>query len=429
MSNCVQFSICSHRKVQWVKWVNRTWKLLSSRLKDPSGFDMKVKTERAAQSLVSAPLAAIHRIQRSKSTTTMVRSPCTFLVWQMIASQSVWFRQRLFIHFPFQHISNSCVDLFFRQHPHKLSSKINEINTSGVYIRHFDPCPPMIEFKDIGIVFVKKENIQKSLEYRRTKSFDPTGGMCIRFRLLVCFSLQSILIFCFFFFFIFVCWNPHSFYAGGFEHVAKPQLIDLHCLRLCFQVLRRKDGEDGYYPLGHAVSRKIMDKKSHGLLNIVELSSTMSQAQGGDKILLFCDRVKREDISIIFYEEEQAANDGVPKRIWERALNYKNCKSMVVHHQYAIKFNAPSYKDPYLAEARQTYIQLHRPSDDEFSTPLPFYFVPNDQTTKSTYSSKSLLFLSFFLLFCFFFFGIALWICRFIQMWFSWVYFFQAYTW
>lgn len=118
----------------------------------------------------------------------------------------------------------------------------------------------------------------------------------------------------------------------------------------------------------------------------------MSQAQGGDKILMFCDRVKREDIAIIFYEEKQTV-DG-PKRTWEYKLNEKNCKSMTIHHQYGIKFNTPSYKHPDITEARQAFIQLHRPSDNEYSKPIPFEFVPNDQTTKSMFSYVGNIYLS-----------------------------------
>lgn len=170
----------------------------------------------------------------------------------------------------------------------------------------------------------------------------------------------------------------------------KPQLIDLHCVRLCFHVLGKKRANSETYDctIGFAVSKKILDKKSHGLLNIVELSSTMSQAQGGDKILIFCDRVKREDIAIVFYEEEQTVNG--PKRVWECELNYRNCKSMLIHHQYGIRFVTPSYKDPHIREARPTFIQLRRPSDNECSKPMPFEFVPNDQTTKSMSKSESL---------------------------------------
>lgn len=34
----------------------------------------------------------------------------------------------------------------------------------------------IIEFKDIGIVFVKKENIKSSLEGRKKRKIDPTQG-------------------------------------------------------------------------------------------------------------------------------------------------------------------------------------------------------------------------------------------------------------
>lgn len=170
-------------------------------------------------------------------------------------------------------------------------------------------------------------------------------------------------------------------HTGGWDHIKKPQFIDLHCVRLCFQVLGKIDSTDFNKSLGSAVSHKILDKKSHCSLNIVDLSSMMSQAQGGDKIMIFCDRVKREDISILFYEEEQTADGS--KRTWNCELNHKNCKSMLIHHQYGIRFNTPSYKDPDIREARHTFIQLHRPSDNEYSKPMPFEFVPNDQMTKS----------------------------------------------
>ena len=157
----------------------------------------------------------------------------------------------------------------------------------------------------------------------------------------------------------------------------------MHCLRLCFQVIGQIESGSKKLDLRieWAVSNKIMDKKSHGLLNIVELS-----AQGGDKILIFCDRVKREDISIIFYEEEQTANG--PKRIWEREVNYENCKSMLIHLQYGIKFTTPSYRNTDIMEARHAFIQLHRPSDNKFSKPLEFEFVPSNQMTKSKNSRK-----------------------------------------
>lgn len=34
-----------------------------------------------------------------------------------------------------------------------------------------------VEFKDIGIIFVKRENIKNSLEERRKANIDPTNGV------------------------------------------------------------------------------------------------------------------------------------------------------------------------------------------------------------------------------------------------------------
>lgn len=164
----------------------------------------------------------------------------------------------------------------------------------------------------------------------------------------------------------------------------KLRLIDLHRVRLCFQVLgKTTDSPTFNFFVGYAVSDEVLNKKTHNLLNIVELSSTMSQARGGDKILIFCNHIKRDDIAIIFYEEEKTMNGR--KRVWECELNYKNCNSMLIHHQYAIKFLTPCYKDPNIKKAQQTFIQLRRPSDNECSEPIQFEFVPNDQITKSTY--------------------------------------------
>lgn len=171
-------------------------------------------------------------------------------------------------------------------------------------------------------------------------------------------------------------------FTGGWAHIDQPQHINLHCLRLCFQVLT-KIADSQYVILGHAVSNEIMDKKSHGLPKIVEISTTKSPVQGGERILLFCDRVKRNDISIIFYEEEKIGN--VIRRVWEHELKHENSKSLRIHHQFGIAFHTPSYKDLSIDEARQTFIQLYRPSDQEYSEPLKFEFTPNKQKTRSTF--------------------------------------------
>lgn len=73
----------------------------------------------------------------------------------------------------------SIIPLFhFRQHPHKLSSK-NQVSdkSGGAYItKRMIQQSAVIEFKDIGIIFIKKADIKASLEIRKKTNIDPTAG-------------------------------------------------------------------------------------------------------------------------------------------------------------------------------------------------------------------------------------------------------------
>lgn len=65
-----------------------------------------------------------------------------------------------------------------RQHPHKLSTK-NKILEGGIYaLRKQINGSAIIEFKDIGIVAIKKQDIKTSLEERLKMKVDPTNGRC-----------------------------------------------------------------------------------------------------------------------------------------------------------------------------------------------------------------------------------------------------------
>lgn len=156
----------------------------------------------------------------------------------------------------------------------------------------------------------------------------------------------------------------------------RQQKIDLHCVRLCFQLFSERKcestGKSIYTPLcGCVVSNPIMDKKSHGSLKMVELSSSKSSAAGGDRIMIFTDRIKREDIDVVFYEEDSEKNV-----IWKQTINYKNSTKLRIHHQYGISLVTPEYRDIDIQDPRKAFIQLYRPSDSEFSEPFMFEFVP-----------------------------------------------------
>ena len=53
-------------------------------------------------------------------------------------------------------------------------------------------------------------------------------------------------------------------------------------------------------PLNPVVSNTIFDAKAHKDLSIMELSDDNAPIEGGKKILLFCEKISKDDIEIHF---------------------------------------------------------------------------------------------------------------------------------
>lgn len=166
------------------------------------------------------------------------------------------------------------------------------------------------------------------------------------------------------------------FVSGGWDNISRPHLFDLHCVRLCFEMFACDNtGKVINRPIAHVLSIPILDKKSSGSLKIVEISTPSASVMGGDKIIILCDKVKLQEISVLFYEEDDDGNI-----IWKEEINHKNSTSMKVHHQYAISLQSPKYWEFDIIQPRSAFIQLVRSKDNEFSEPIPFEFVPNPQS-------------------------------------------------
>ena len=114
-------------------------------------------------------------------------------------------------------------------------------------------------FANVGIQCVKKKDVAASLKDRQNINVDP-------------FKL-------------------------GFNHINQP--MNLNAIRLCFQVFLRIPGRNPLV-VQPVVSAVIRDRKSHGDLNIVAISDNWSPVEGGKKILLFCEKVVRDDIQVHF---------------------------------------------------------------------------------------------------------------------------------
>ncbi|KAI5633865.1 rel-like DNA-binding domain-containing protein [Phthorimaea operculella] len=275
----------------------------------------------------------------------------------------------------------SCVtrDAPHKPHPHNLVGR--DRCDKGVCTQKVDVTPEnnRFAFSNLGIQCVKRRDIAEALKVReelrvdpfRTKpgynrfAFSNLGIQCVkRSDIAEALKVREELRV-----------DP---FRTGYGHRNQPQSIDLNAVRLCFQVFiigRQR------HSLPPVVSDVIYDKKAMSDLQILRISSSAGPARGGQDLILLCEKVTREDISVVFYEErriEGAGDGGASAVVWEAAANV-----ILVHKQYAIAFTAPPYRDPQAREHVEVFIQLKRPTDNARSTGIAYTYIPDYQGTAS----------------------------------------------
>lgn len=109
-------------------------------------------------------------------------------------------------------------------------------------------------------------------------------------------------------------------------------------MRLCFQVFLESSEHKGKFtvPLDPVVSDPIFDKKGIQDLAISDISHTSCPVSGGTKIMLFCEKVAKDDVQVRFFEVDMQG-----KLLWEANGEFQPCN---VHKQVAISFRAPPYR-------------------------------------------------------------------------------------
>uniref|UniRef100_A0A8D8IJI5 Embryonic polarity protein dorsal n=1 Tax=Culex pipiens TaxID=7175 RepID=A0A8D8IJI5_CULPI len=228
----------------------------------------------------------------------------------------------------------SCVtkDPPYRAHPHNLVGK--DGCKEGVCTVVLNSATMSYTFNNLGIQCVKKKDIEGALKTREKLRVDP--------------------------------------YKTGFGHVKQLATIDLNAVRLCFQVFIEGQQPGRFSePLQPVVSDVIYDKKAMSELVICKLSHVTAPTAGGKEIIILCEKVTKEDISVRFYEER----DG--RIVWEDVGEFQHNN---VHKQVAICFRTPRYHTLETSQPVMVNIQLRRPSDGATSEPLPFELLPLDAT-------------------------------------------------
>ncbi|KAL7301394.1 hypothetical protein TKK_0005839 [Trichogramma kaykai] len=224
----------------------------------------------------------------------------------------------------------SCVtkDPPYRPHPHSLVGKEN--CRKGVCTVQFPQDTMTITFDKLGVQCVKKKEIEEALRVREEIRVDP--------------------------------------FKTGFDHKKNPSSIDLNVIRLCFQVfVMNKEGKFNR-GLAPVVSEPIYDKKANSDLMICKMSHCSASVHGGTEMIILCERVNKDDIQIVFYEESNG------KVIWEGLGDFTPPQ---VHKQVGISFRTPAYHDPMIDRTVHAYVQLRRPSDGMTSESIQFNFLPS----------------------------------------------------
>ncbi|XP_017107132.2 dorsal-related immunity factor Dif isoform X3 [Drosophila bipectinata] len=223
----------------------------------------------------------------------------------------------------------SCVtsDEPYRAHPHWLVSKEEaDACKSGIYSKRLPPEERRLVLQKVGIQCAKKLDMRESLVKRERMNVDPFGAK--------------------------------------FDHKDQIDKINRYELRLCYQGFIKK------VPLDPIVSSPIYGKSNE--LAIVRLCSCSAPASGGTGIIMWCERVAKDDIEVVFYETDRDGHE-----IWSEIAEFKPTD---VFKQTSIAFKTPRYKNPEITTSVNVKLKLVRPSDKATSAPLQFEYYPKTDT-------------------------------------------------
>ena len=117
------------------------------------------------------------------------------------------------------------------------------------------------------------------------------------------------------------------------------------------------------------VSNIIHDRKADVELSIVDCSDNCADVTGGKKILIFCEKVVKDDIEVRFdYTDE----GGLVHTL------HGNFTPSQVHKQYGIAFTTPAFTSQRIVQKVQAEMYLYKRSTSDRSNSIDFYFLPKD---------------------------------------------------
>ncbi|PBC34834.1 nuclear factor NF-kappa-B p100 subunit isoform X1 [Apis cerana] len=149
--------------------------------------------------------------------------------------------------------------------------------------------------------------------------------------------------------------------------------VNLNSVALCFQAFIL-DQNEIMRPITNPIySHPINNLKSAltGELKICRIDKHTSSVEGAEEVFILVEKVGKKNIKVKFFELNEDDYE-----IW---CDYGRFSELDVHHQYAIVFRTPPYRDLNITTPKEVFIQLERPSDGDCSEPIKFIYKPSDR--------------------------------------------------
>ncbi|OCT67780.1 transcription factor RelB homolog [Xenopus laevis] len=150
--------------------------------------------------------------------------------------------------------------------------------------------------------------------------------------------------------------------------------VDLNVVRLCFQA--SCTGPRFRFDIPPVLSEPIYDKKSTNTseLKISRINKEYGWCEGGEEVYILCDKVQKEDIQVIFGEDN-----------WEAQADFSQAD---VHRQIAIVLKTPRYHDLHITEPACVSVFLQRSTDGIRSEGMPFVYMPRVKDPNGVHSKR-----------------------------------------
>ncbi|NP_001095935.1 nuclear factor NF-kappa-B p110 subunit isoform 1 [Bombyx mori] len=148
------------------------------------------------------------------------------------------------------------------------------------------------------------------------------------------------------------------------ENMAKS--IDLNIVRLKFSAHDISTDREICKPVFSEPIHSLKSAASNDL-KICRISRCSGRPVGGEDVYIFVEKVNKKNIQIRFFELDENGH-----RVWTANGSFMPGD---VHHQYAIIFRTPAYKDTKISKNVNVYIELARPSDGRTSEPKEFKYI------------------------------------------------------